>query len=200
MIEAKMANASIQRERRKDVHAAVSLDGHVILSEEDGALCEVVDPSVGGAQMVCANRPTISGYVTLYINGLDRLRAITKRDGVGSIGVKFDMNNAERQNLRDKIKAFLNSGVVGVTHLRRYKRIPVPAEGTFSCPDDRQITCSARNFSLGGVFLETDSRPKPSELIWLGDRKPRVVRRDAKGFAIEFMTMRDLNYSQQTSS
>ena len=100
------------------------------------------------------------------------------------------MTETKRERLTVQIAAFLQAGIVGVTNLRRYKRVPVPAEGTFLCATGQEIHCNIRDFSLQGVFLETASRPPLGEMISLGHHRGRVVRHEPTGIAIRFDTAR----------
>jgi c-di-GMP-binding flagellar brake protein YcgR len=180
-----------QENRRKHDRSAVSLDGQLFLpAEESEQPCQIVDLSAGGARVVCEDVPPTATYVILYVNGFGRFPAVTTRYHDGAIGLRFDMTENKRARLSVQIVAFLKAGIVGVTNLRRYKRVPVPAEGTFLCANGQEIHCSIRDFSLQGVFLETVSRPPLGEMISIGHHRGRVVRHEAKGIAIQFDTAR----------
>ena len=102
--------------------------------------------------------------------------------------MRFDMTEHKREKLTAQIKAYLQAGIVGVTNLRRYRRVPVPAEGTFMRANGDEIVCSIRDFSLQGAFLET----QPAARRWvkmitaLGHHRGRVVRHEDTGIAIQF--------------
>jgi hypothetical protein len=65
--------------------------------------------------------------------------------------------------------------------------VPVPTEGTFLRADGSEIACNIRDFSLQGVFLETQCRPQLGEIIALGHHKGTVVRHEGNGIAVQFV-------------
>jgi hypothetical protein len=181
----------IKENRREHERWAVSLDGQLFVpAEESEQPCQIVDLSAGGARVVCEDVPPCATYVILYVNGFGRFPAVTTRYQDGAIGLRFDMTEHKRKKLTTQIKAFLQAGIVGVTNLRRYRRVPVPAEGSFLREDGQEIACAIRDFSLQGLFLETHIRPPLGEVITIGHHQGRVVRHEAKGIAVQFLTQR----------
>jgi hypothetical protein len=181
----------VKENRRQHERSAVSLGGHLFVpAEESEQPCQVVDLSAGGARVVCEDIPPTTTYVILYVNGFGRFPAVTTRYSDGAIGMRFDMTEHKRQRLTAQIKAFLQAGIVGVTNLRRYKRVPVPAEGSFVREDGQEVACAIRDFSLQGAFVETSFRPPLGEVISLGHHRGRVVRHEREGIAVQFVTTR----------
>ena len=181
----------VQENRREHERSAVLLDGQLFVpSEESEQTCQVIDLSASGARVVCEDVPPTSTYVILYVNGFGRFPAVTTRFLDGAIGLRFDMTEHKRARFNSQIKAFLQAGIVGVTNLRRYKRVPVPAEGSFVREDGQEVACAIRDFSLQGVFVETNLRPPLGEVISIGHHKGRVVRHERHGVAVQFITMR----------
>lgn len=177
--------------RRKYERAIVSLDGHLFVpAEESEQSCQIVDLSAGGARVICEDVPPPATYVILYVDGFGRFPAVTTRYSDGAIGMRFDMTEHKRHKLTAQIKAYLKAGITGVTNLRRYKRVPTPAEGTFVRENGEEIACSIRDFSLQGAFLETSYRPPLGEVITVGPHQGRVIRHEPKGVAIQFVTCR----------
>jgi PilZ domain len=177
--------------RRKYERAIVALDGHLFVpTEESEQTCQVVDLSAGGARVICEDVPPPTTYVILYVEGFGRFPAVTTRYSDGAIGMRFDMTEHKRHKLTAQIKAYLKAGITGVTSLRRYKRVPTPAEGTFVRENGEEIACSIRDFSLQGAFLETSYRPPLNEVITVGPHQGRVIRHEPKGVAIQFVTRR----------
>jgi hypothetical protein len=178
-----------KRNRREYERAAVALDGHLFVpAEESEQPCHVIDLSAGGARAICEDVPPCATYVILYVNGFGRFPAVTTRYSDGAIGLRFDMSEHERRHLTRQIKAFLEAGMVGVTNLRRHKRVSVPAADTLLCQDGQQVACTIRDFSLQGAFVETDMRLPLGEVIGIGQAQGRVVRHEATGIAIQFIT------------
>ena len=181
----------VRENRRKHERSAVKLDGHLFVpAEESEQPCQIVDLSAGGARVICEDVPPCATYVILYVDGFGRFPAVTTRYSDGAIGMRFDMTEHKREKLTAQIKAYLKAGLTGVTNLRRYKRVAVPAEGTFLRANGEEIACSVGDFSLQGAFIQTRVRPLLGEEITLGHHKGHVVRHEPKGFAIQFVTMR----------
>ena len=181
----------IKENRRQHERSAVSLDGQLFVpAEESEQPCQVVDLSAGGARVVCDDVPPCATYVILYVNGFGRFPAVTTRYSDGAIGMRFDMTEHKRRKLTQQINAYLTAGIVGVTDLRRYKRVNVPAEGSFVREDGQEIACAIRDFSLQGVFIETHVRPLLGEVVTIGSHKGRVVRHEKSGIAVQFIAQR----------
>lgn len=181
----------VKENRRQHERSAVSLDGQLFIpAEESEQPCQIVDLSAGGARVICEDVPPCATYVILYVNGFGRFPAVTTRFCDGAIGMRFDMTEHKRQKLTVQIKAFLQTGIVGVTNLRRCKRVPAPAEGSFVRESGQEVACAIRDFSLQGVFLETNSRPPLGEVVSIGHSQGRVVRHEENGIAIQFVAGR----------
>jgi hypothetical protein len=191
MLQPKPVAFPVGENRREQERSAVSLDGQLFVpAEESEQPCRVIDLSAAGARVVCEDFPPTVTYVILYINGFGRFPAVTSRYHDGAIGLRFDMTEHKRARLATQINTFLQAGIVGVTNLRCYKRVPVPAEGTFVRANGDQVACAIRDFSLQGAFIETACRPSVGEIIALGHHQGRVVRHNGDGIAIQFLTMR----------
>lgn len=181
----------VKENRRKHERSAVSLDGQLFIpAEESEQPCQIVDLSAGGARVICEDVPPCATYVILYVNGFGRFPAVTTRFSDGAIGMRFDMTEHKRQKLTTQIRAYLQAGIVGVTNLRRCKRVPVPAEASFLRESGQEVACAIRDFSLQGAFVETAIRPPLGEVISLGQHQGRVVRHEENGVAIQFITGR----------
>src|SRR5277367_4083057 len=146
MLQPQTVPFPVQENRRQHDRSAVSLDGHLFVpAEETEQDCLIVDLSAGGARVQCEDVPPPSTYVILYVNGFGRFPAVTTRFSDGAIGLRFDMTETKRERLTVQIKAFLKAGIVGVTNLRRYKRVPAPAAGTFLCATGQEIHWNVRD-------------------------------------------------------
>jgi hypothetical protein len=177
--------------RREHERSAVLLDGHLFVpAEESEQPCQVVDLSAGGARVVCEDVPPCTTYVILYVDGFGRFPAVTTRFSDGAIGMRFDMTEHKRQRLTSQIKAYLQAGIVGVTNMRRFKRVPVPTESTFVRESGQEVVCAIRDFSLQGVFVQTNVRPPLGEMISIGHHRGSVVRHERDGIAVQFVVTR----------
>src|ERR1700761_993994 len=191
MSQAQPVAFPVKENRRQHERSAVSLGGQLFVpAEESEQPCQVVDLSAGGARVVCDDVPPCATYVILYVNGFGRFPAVTTRYSDGAIGMRFDMTEHKRRKLTQQINAYLTAGIVGVTDLRRYKRVNVLAEGSFVREDGQEIACAIRDFSLQGVFIETHVRPLLGEVITIGSHKGRVVRHEKSGIAVQFIAQR----------
>jgi hypothetical protein len=178
--------------RRKYERSAVSLDGRLFVPAENSEqACQVVDLSAGSAQVICEDVPPPSTYVILYVDGFGRFPAVTMRYHDGAIAMRFDLSEKRREKLTAQIRIYLKAGTGGVTSLRRHRRMPAPAEGTFRRESGEEIACSIRDLSLRGAFLETECRPPLGEVIVVGPYTGGVIRHEAKGFAIQFIATPD---------
>lgn len=178
-----------KQNRRQHERAAVALDGHLFVpAEESEQPCHVIDLSAGGARVICEDVPPCATYVILYVDGFGRFPAVTTRYSDGAIGLRFDMSEHQRRHLTRQIKAFLEVGMMGVTNLRRTRRVSVPPLGPLLREDGQEGACTIRDVSLQGMFVETDMRPPLGEVVSLGHYRGRVVRHEAKGIAIQFIT------------
>ncbi len=178
--------------RRRYERSTVSLRGRLFVpAEESEQDCKVVDLSAGNARVICEDVPPPLTYVILYVDGFGRFPAVTTRYSDGAIGMRFDMTESKRERLTAKIRAYLNAGVKGATSLRRYKRVPGPAEGAIRRENGEEFACCIREFSLQGAFLETSQRPPLDEVISIGGHRGRVIRHEPKGVAVQFVTMHE---------
>jgi hypothetical protein len=179
----------VRENRREHERSQVELDGQLFVpAEESEQPCRIVDLSAGGARVVCEDVPPCTTYVILYVDGFGRFPAVTTRYSDGAIGMRFDMTEHKRKKLTQQIKAYLTAGIVGVTNLRRYKRVNVPTEASFVREDGQEVACAIRDFSLQGVFVETSVRPPVDEVISIGHHKGRVMRHEKNGIAVQFVT------------
>ena len=127
----------------------------------------------------------------LYVNGFGRFPAVTTRYHDGAIGLRFDMTEHKRARLTTQIKAFLKAGIVGVTNLRRYKRVPVPAEGSFVRANGDQVSLRHPRFLAPGRLRpdHMSARWSAKSLRWAITRAASCAM-DEDGIAIQFLTTR----------
>ena len=184
----------VTENRRKQERSAVSLNGRLFVPAEDSEQpCQVVDLAAGGARVICEDVPPCATYVILYVDGFGRIPAVTTRYSDGAIGMRFDMNEQKRQRLTRQIKAYLEAGIAAVTDLRRHRRLQLPVISSFLREDGREVACTIRDFSLQGLFVETNVRPPLGEVVSIGHHKGRVARHEKDGVAVRFITGADGN-------
>jgi hypothetical protein len=189
MSQAQPVPFPVTENRRKYESSAVSLDGRLFVPAENGEQsCQVVDLSAGSARVICEDVPPPSTYVILYVDGFGRFPAVTTCYHDGAIAMRFDLSEKRREKLTAQIGIYLKAGIAGVTSLRRHTRTPTPAEITFRRESGEEIACNIRDLSLRGAFLETDCQPPLGEVIVVGPYRGGVIRHEAQGFAIQFIT------------
>src|SRR5215469_13861200 len=129
MPQSQSASSSVRENRRKHERSAVSLDGRLFMPAEDSDQpCQVVDLSAGNALVACEDVPPPSTFVILYVDGFGRFPAVTTRYSDGAIALRFDLSEKRSERLTAQIRAYLKSGVTGVTSLRRNGRMASAAE------------------------------------------------------------------------
>jgi PilZ domain len=189
MAQAQPVAFPVTGSRRKYERSAVSLHGRLFVPAENSEQsCQVVDLSAGSARVACEDVPPPSTYVILYVDGFGRFPAVTTCYHDGAIAMRFDLSEKRREKLTAQIRIYLKAGIAGVTSLRRHRRMPAPAEGTFRRESGEEIACNIRDLSLRGAFLETECRPQLGEVIAIGPHRGGVICHEAQGFAIKFIT------------
>jgi hypothetical protein len=184
------AARSPRGERRIYERVATALQGKFFVPAEETTLeCEIVNLSAGGAGVRCAEPPPLDTYVVLYIEGFGRFECVATRFVDGLLGLHFICKEAKRQRLLRDLAHYINSGVSGITRLRRHPRSNSVSVGYFKRPNGEEVRCDVLDISLQGVSLRSDSRPPIGEVINLGRTWGRIVRHHADGIAIQFLEL-----------
>lgn len=186
--------AKARQERRRFPRVAVDLKGRLFVPEEEcESPCAITDMSPGGAQVVCERTPILQAPVVLYIDGFGRFEGVVARlvkaEGPeGKFGVRFNCSPLKQERVAEQLKAYLNSGTIDPTALRRHDRRPTRGLARFTRANGDVIQCEVLDLSLGGVSLATDVRPQIGEIVLIGQMAGRVARIHENGIAIEFVT------------
>ena len=154
---------------------------------EETADCKVLHLWAGGADIQCtANFPPGASLV-LYISGFGRFEghAIPRCDG--EIELEFNIREAKRDRLIEKLASFAKGGLLGVTELRNHQRVPSLGAGKITLQNGEEVSCEVIDISLDGVSLKTKERPPLGEIVKLGRSYGRVTRQHNDGFAIQYV-------------
>src|SRR5258708_15892267 len=115
--------AAQSRDQRSSERIAVRLAGKLFVPAEASTLdCTIINLSLGGAGIYCAEPPPLDAFVVLYVDGFGRFEGVTTRYVEGELGLKFVCKAAKRKRLEQDLEAFVRDGMTGVTRLRRHRR------------------------------------------------------------------------------
>lgn len=166
-------------DRRKYKRVMVEIPGKVFLpSTGKEADCTIKNVSPAGAEIACAFERLLDTPVVLYAAGLGRFEGHVVWERDGRSGVKFNNSVLKQARLADRLNGAERRG-----HARtKDNRI-----ARFTREDGSVIACTVRDFSTGGVLVESSVRPRVGEFVLMGGMVGCVVRVDAAGIGIEFV-------------
>jgi hypothetical protein len=180
--------AAPSRDQRSSERIAVRLSGKLFVPAEQSTLdCTIINLSLGGAGIYCAEPPPLDAFVVLYVDGFGRFEGVTTRYVQGELGLKFVCKDAKRKRLEQDLEAFVRDGMTGVTRLRRHRRSDgAPQIESFTGADGSAVKCQVVDISLQGAMLKTKMRPLIGEVIRLGETRAWVVRHYEEGVGVQF--------------
>jgi len=181
-------HAAPSRDQRSSERIAVRLAGKLFVPAEESTLdCTIINLSLGGAGIYCAEPPPLDAFVVLYVDGFGRFEGVTTRYVEGELGLKFVCKDAKRKRLEQDLEAFVKDGMTGVTRLRRHRRSDgTPQIESFTRADSSAAACQVADISLQGAMLNTKVRPPVGEVIHLGQTRAWVVRHHENGIGVQF--------------
>jgi PilZ domain len=176
------------RDQRSSERIAVRLAGKLFVPAEESTLdCTIINLSLGGAGIYCAEPPPLDAFVVLYVDGFGRFEGVTTRYVEGELGLKFVCKDAKRKRLEQDLTAFANDGMTGITRLRRHRRGGAESQiACFTRADSSVVACQVADISLQGAMLNTKVRPPIGEVIHLGETRAWVVRHHEEGIGVQF--------------
>jgi len=152
----------------------------------DGQECVLIDISLGGALVECANAPPVGTRITLKADGFHHIGGVVVRVTSEGMVIGFEGANDTRENVAEEILRYLG-GRRSNTPDRRHERLQVPQARQFARPDGKLVDFSVIDLSLSGAYLETKIRPPIGELVSIGKSRGRIVRHLERGVAVEFI-------------
>lgn len=173
------SGSSDPHERRRYKRVVVEIPGKVFLpstGQEDD--CTIKNVSPAGAEIRCSLPAMLDTSIVVYAAGLGRFEGHVVWEIDGRRGVKF--NGSEMKQAR------LASRLNGVER-REQPRAKGNRAAQFTRDDGSVVPCTIRDFSTGGVLVESNIRPRVGEFILMGGMVGCVVRVDASGVGIEFV-------------
>ena len=185
---ANSAQAAQPRDQRSSERIAVRLAGKLFVPAEESTLdCTIINLSLGGAGVYCAEPPPLDAFVILYVEGFGRFEGVTTRYVQGELGLKFVYKDAKRKRLEQDLSAFAKDGLTGVTRLRRHGRTAeAPQIDRFTGADGKSAACEVMDISLQGAMLKTKLRPPIGAIVHLGETRAWVVRHHEEGVGVQF--------------
>jgi PilZ domain len=180
--------AAQSRDRHNSERIAVRLAGKLFVPAEESTLdCTIINLSLGGAGIHCAEPPPLDAFVVLYVDGFGRFDGVTTRYVQGELGLKFVCKDAKRKRLEQDLAAFVKDGMTGVTRLRRHRRTAAaPQIQYFTSEDGVAAACDLMDISLQGAMLKTKVRPPIGEIVQLGKTRAWVIRHHEEGIGVQF--------------
>ncbi len=176
-------------DQRGDDRVAISLLGKLFVPAEDITLdCTVVNLSVGGAGICCPEPPPLDAFVVLYIDGFGRFEGVTTRFERSELGLRFICKPGKLDRLEQDLEAYIKSGLVGVTRLRKHRRTaPRHQIERFTTRNGTEFACELMDISFQGAMIKTKARPARGEIIQLGQTRACVVRHHDEGIGVQFL-------------
>jgi len=152
----------------------------------DSQDCVLIDISLGGALVECADAPPIGTGITLKAEGFHHIAGVVVRITSEGLVIGFDCANDTRENVAEEILLYLG-GRRNNTPARRHERLQVPQARQFARPDGKLVDFCVIDLSLSGAYLETKIKPPIGELVSIGRSRGRIVRHLERGIAVEFI-------------
>lgn len=159
----------------------------LIPPEADARDCVVMDISLGGARVECADAPSVGTKIELGFDGFNQVAGVVVRTTRDGMGISFDCATDTREQIAEKILLYLGGGRRSETRTRRHERLQTPQTWQFTRPDGALVDFNVRDLSLSGASLLTEIRPPVGELLGIGRSCGRVVRHLKHGIAVEFV-------------
>lgn len=159
----------------------------LIPPQADDQDCVVMDISLGGARVECADAPPVGTKVELKFDGFNQVAGVVVRSTDDGMGISFDCAIDTREQIAEKILLYLGGGRRSETRTRRHERLQVPQTRQFTRPDGTLVDFNVYDLSLRGASLLTEIRPPVGELLGFGKSCGRVVRHLEQGIAVEFI-------------
>ena len=182
------SKAKLAPDQRASERYPMRLAGKLFVPAEEVTLdCTIINLSVGGAGIYCAEPPPLDCFVVLYIDGFGRYEGVTTRYVEGELGLKFVCKDAKRHRLEQDLVAYVADGMKGVTRVRRHRRSDAAVQiDYFTMADVEAAACKLMDISLQGALLKTRMRPAIGEIIQLGETRAWVVRHHDEGIGVQF--------------
>lgn len=166
------------------ITARISIPAEAIIRD-----CVVTDLSAGGAGLEYSDAaPRAELICFLTIHGFGSFDGITTGDCEAARGVRFLIGEAERGRLLENLIAYIQDGMSNIGRDCNGER-GSQARLTFTRTNGELHCCEVQAISLQGVALQTEVRPQLGELVKLGRLYGRVVRHDAEGVGIQFVSV-----------
>jgi hypothetical protein len=170
---------SVPPDRRKYKRVVVEIPGKVFLpSTGKEANCTIKNVSPAGAEIACALQNLLDTPVVIYAAGLGRFEGHVVWEIDGRRGVKFNSSELKQARLANRLNG---------AERRWHARTKENRFAQFTRDDGSVIACTIRDFSTGGVLVESSVRPRVGEFILMGGMVGCIMRVDAAGIGIEFV-------------
>jgi hypothetical protein len=166
--------------RRKYRRVVVEIPGKVFVpSRGKEGDCTIKNVSPAGAEIASPLDGLLDTDIILYAAGLGRFVGHVVWAHSGRHGVKFNSTELKQARLASRLDDHVER--------RQQPRTKESRIAQFTREDGTIAACTIRDFSTGGVLVQSTVRPRIGEFILMGGMVGCVVRIDAAGIGIEFV-------------
>lgn len=196
----------VLNEPRGEAGIAVSLPGRYSLwnsrtvwGEPKQFSCRAIRISPYRVALVCPVRGLVQDWVSAEIEHFGKLNGAIERliDHRGLI-LRIVANPEERKKLAHTIEWFEKYKNNEAADQRAHARFsPQDPFSTLILADGRVMSCFVIDLSISGVAVSADIDPEIGNVLAVGAVVGRVARRFRGGFAVEFVSMQDLEIVEE---
>jgi CheY-like chemotaxis protein len=175
-------------DRRNYERLRMHLAGHLFSPVDAQTIeCRVLNLSAGGALVHCKSECPKDLPLVLYVEYFGRFEGTIAHRNGNLMGLKFSVGEVKRSRLKEMLASYMEHGVSGVTHLRRFPRFRSNGSVTLKREMGQEIVCDVIDISPDGVSLRTNKLIPIGELVSVGKTRGRVVRHHGEGIAMQYV-------------
>lgn len=149
----------------------------------------VLNFSASGAGIESGLEVTPGDHIVLHLEGGSRFEGVVARLFEGGFGVEFGMHESKRQRLISALDA-VGEDAEEMTVLPLKQRIASRVggfRGKAVCrTENGDVECRLVDMSLSGAAIQADATLNVGDVVFLGQTKGRIVRRDGDTYGIQF--------------
>lgn len=173
-------------ERRRHARLPLRLHGRFWTETLGEHACALLDISPGGARIVCRVTPSANERVVMMIPSIGRIEGKVVRAAGQEFSLRFSAPARKRDKLADAITWRYNKDRLGLDEDRVAPRKPGRGRARIILEDGVVIQANVIDVSVSGAAFECLERPRPGEVVKVGEMTGRVARILDNGFAVMF--------------
>lgn len=176
-----------RKDFRRHVRVAVSLTARCMFEDRREVFCRILDMSIGGAAIEAPTQGAMRERVVAYVDEIGRIEGRIVRRFAGGFALTWDVSEARRDKLADRLTWIVNRVQLGLTDDRRHdRRAPAKPWSRLVLADGTEVRCRVLDVSTSGAAVRADLRPRLGAAVFLGRMQGRVVRSGEESIGIEF--------------